>query len=160
MFKLYVFEECFFHASFVLFVLFLVLFVCLFFINIFCWMCVCVCVCVNVCVCLYYFTTLYLRYQYMWLKGLFKMYVHVVFYYLNTSEIWSDKWSVHIRGCPLLRMTILEQFAISVHVKPVILRAVSLSEGGLLYSLFFLWVSDCCLTPIQQFFSYIMARTS
>jgi hypothetical protein len=22
------------------------------------------------------------------------------------------------------------------------------------------WVSDCCLTPIQQFFSYIMARTS
>jgi len=21
-------------------------------------------------------------------------------------------------------------------------------------------VSDCCLTPIQQFFSYIMARTS
>jgi hypothetical protein len=20
------------------------------------------------------------------------------------------------------------------------------------------WVSDCCLTPIQQFFSYIMAR--
>ena len=64
------------------------------------------------------------------------MYVHVVFYYLNTSEIWTDKWSVHIRGCPLLRMTILEQFAISVHVKPFILRAVSLSEGGLLYSLF------------------------
>ena len=131
------------------------------------WFCLFVCFlliffaeCVNVCVCLYYFTTLYLRYQYMWLKGLFKMYVHVVFYYLNTSEIWSDKWSVHIRGCPLLRMTILEQFAISVHVKPVILRAVSLSEGGLLYSLFFLWVSDCCLTPIQQFFSYIMARTS
>ena len=22
------------------------------------------------------------------------------------------------------------------------------------------WVSDCCLTPIQQFFNYIMARTS
>ena len=22
------------------------------------------------------------------------------------------------------------------------------------------WVSDCCLTPTQQFFSYIMARTS
>jgi hypothetical protein len=22
------------------------------------------------------------------------------------------------------------------------------------------WVSDCCLLPIQQFFSYIMARTS
>ena len=22
------------------------------------------------------------------------------------------------------------------------------------------WVSDCCLTPIQQFFSYVMARTS
>ena len=22
------------------------------------------------------------------------------------------------------------------------------------------WVSDCCLMPIQQFFSYIMARTS
>jgi len=22
------------------------------------------------------------------------------------------------------------------------------------------WASDCCLTPIQQFFSYIMARTS
>jgi hypothetical protein len=22
------------------------------------------------------------------------------------------------------------------------------------------WVSDCCLTPIQQFFSYIMGRTS
>ena len=22
------------------------------------------------------------------------------------------------------------------------------------------WVGDCCLTPIQQFFSYIMARTS
>jgi hypothetical protein len=24
----------------------------------------------------------------------------------------------------------------------------------------FEWVSDCCFTPIQQFFSYIMARTS
>jgi hypothetical protein len=23
-----------------------------------------------------------------------------------------------------------------------------------------IWVSDCCLAPIQQFFSYIMARTS
>ena len=22
------------------------------------------------------------------------------------------------------------------------------------------WVSDCCLTPTQQFLSYIMARTS
>jgi hypothetical protein len=22
------------------------------------------------------------------------------------------------------------------------------------------WVSDCCLTPIQHFFSYVMARTS
>jgi hypothetical protein len=22
------------------------------------------------------------------------------------------------------------------------------------------WVSDCCLTPIQQFFSYIMTRTN
>jgi hypothetical protein len=22
------------------------------------------------------------------------------------------------------------------------------------------WVSNCCLTPTQQFFSYIMARTS
>jgi hypothetical protein len=22
------------------------------------------------------------------------------------------------------------------------------------------WVNDCCLTPIQQFFSYILARTS
>ena len=22
------------------------------------------------------------------------------------------------------------------------------------------WVSDCCLTPIEQFFNYIMARTS
>jgi hypothetical protein len=22
------------------------------------------------------------------------------------------------------------------------------------------WVGDCCLTPIQQFFNYIMARTS
>ena len=22
------------------------------------------------------------------------------------------------------------------------------------------WVSDCCLTPTQQFFSYIIARTS
>jgi hypothetical protein len=22
------------------------------------------------------------------------------------------------------------------------------------------WVSDCCFTPTQQFFSYIMARTS
>jgi hypothetical protein len=22
------------------------------------------------------------------------------------------------------------------------------------------WVSDCCLMPIQQFFSYIIARTS
>jgi hypothetical protein len=64
------------------------------------------------------------------------MNVHVVFYYLNTSEIWTDKWSVHIRGCPFLRMTILEQFAISVYVKPVILIAISLSEGGLLYSLF------------------------
>jgi hypothetical protein len=21
------------------------------------------------------------------------------------------------------------------------------------------WVSDCCLTPIQQFFTYIMMRT-
>jgi hypothetical protein len=21
------------------------------------------------------------------------------------------------------------------------------------------WVSDCCLTPIQQFFTYIMTRT-
>ena len=24
----------------------------------------------------------------------------------------------------------------------------------------FEWMSDCCLTPIQQFFSYIMVRTS
>jgi hypothetical protein len=44
------------------------------------------------------------------------------------------------------------------------------AKGGLqsycdkVYSLYPLWliewVSDCCLMPIQQFFSYIMARTS
>jgi hypothetical protein len=28
------------------------------------------------------------------------------------------------------------------------------------YSLLREWMSDCCLMPIQQFFSYIMARTS
>ena len=45
MFKLYVFEECFFHASFVLFVLFLFLFVC--FLLIFFVECVCVFVLFN-----------------------------------------------------------------------------------------------------------------
>jgi hypothetical protein len=47
----------------------------------------------------------------------------------------------------------------------LLVSSVVANEGELLRlplpePIFQEWVSDCCLTPIEQFFNYIMARTS